>query len=150
MIDKLSFLLGRFDLDCYLIGRGVRFIGTHEFSSQNYKAIGDRITKIAKENEVELYMETDKDSQVSLVVYHPTEGKKWLERLLKLDKEMAEETQGSVEKIFEKVVKKDALSDQEKRVLKEITQSYIEKEREYGQIFGYTESSIARYIEKVY
>ncbi|MEN8253763.1 MAG: hypothetical protein ABFQ62_05325 [Patescibacteria group bacterium] len=147
-IDKLSFYLGRFDLDCYLIARGVRFIGTHEFSLNNYKKLKLLLKKRVKEDGLEIVVQLADSAEV--VIYHPTEGKIWLQKLQELDKKSEKcKNYPLASLIFEKIVKKQKLTKKEKLFLKKMNLEWKSLEDEYGRVFGYSESSIGRYLDKL-
>ncbi len=145
--DSLSLWIGRFEQDCYLIGRGVRLLGSHTIKQEDYKIIKDLIKNTASQQGVELSISKD-GNIVDVIIFHPTKGRVWLENLNNLDKKIEQFTDNSkYEKIFQKIISKKELTFKENARLKKLKNFNIEAEKEYGKIFGYTESSISRHLE---
>jgi len=146
-IDQLSFWLGKFEQDCYLIARGVRLLGSHTLNSQKYEKIKNNITGIAIEHGVNL--EIIKKDLVDIIVYHSDEGKIWLEKLKKLDQKIdAGVDNQALDVAFAKLINQQKLTKVENKLLKKLSIQSEKFEKKYGEIFGYSESSIRRHLEK--
>jgi len=145
-IDKPSWRLGRFAQDCYLVARGVRMLGSHIFKKNDYQVLKNYIEKTATEEGVVMQIDKTKD-QVEIIVIHPIEGAKWLRKLKKLDRDKDKYlTDPTAEQIFEKIVRKQKLTQKEQEFMQKMKAENERLEREYGKVFGYTESSIGRFV----
>jgi len=146
-LDELSIMFGRFEWDCYLIANGVRMLGDHTFPINDYKKIKSRLQQTAKEKGVILQTQLSENT-AEVIIYHPQEGKLWLKRLQALDRKVDKDSDNPLyNTILEKIVEKKRLTTKEKNFLKKKNQEFIKLEEEYGRVYGYSDSSIRRYLD---
>jgi len=146
-LDELSILFGRFEWDCYLIANGVRMLGDHTFPIRDYNKIKSRLQQTAKEKGVILQTQLSENT-AEVIIYHPQEGKLWLKRLQALDRKLDKDSINSIySTILEKIVEKKRLTTKEKSFLKKKNQEFTKLESKYGQVYGYSNSSIRRYLD---
>lgn len=152
--DRLSRYVGAFDTECYLIGRGVRYMGETSYLLEDYDKLKSTFELIAKAQGVLLETRQHKAKKgyiiVNIIIYHPTKGKKYVNRLRAImkDRDKYNHIKGG-ENLFKKLLKtKEKLTGEEKGLLKEICNHSREMERELGRVYGYDEDEIKKYMTK--
>jgi len=152
-IDDLSYYFGRFEWDCYLIGRGVRLFGDHHFQIDDYEKIKSQIKEVVQEQGVKMivkHLRTDeKVKMAEIIIYHPTKGKSSLKKLRELEKRTKKrEERPLMESIENKIIEGGELTGEERRFKNKLTTEWDKMDAEYGRLYGYDEDSIKRYTEQ--